>query len=87
MGKFSDAKLADKLCGDGWISVGDAAFTQDPLSGKGIEFAVESATFAANLVNSRLSLELGAMKRYEEWVKGNFAQHQKALKLYTHSTW
>lgn len=40
------------VVGNGWIAVGDAAFMSNPLSGMGIDFAVESANLAARILLS-----------------------------------
>jgi flavin-dependent dehydrogenase len=36
--------------GDGWLAVGDAALSWDPLSGHGMQFALESAEHAAEAI-------------------------------------
>jgi flavin-dependent dehydrogenase len=48
--------------GDGWFSVGDAAFAVDPLSGQGLEFGLESAVRAAR------SVQRGVVREYRDWV-------------------
>jgi flavin-dependent dehydrogenase len=39
-----------RAAGDGWLAVGDAAIGRDPISGSGIEFALQSAELAAHAV-------------------------------------
>ena len=39
-----------RAAGDGWLAVGDAALSWDPLSGHGMRFALESAERAAEAV-------------------------------------
>lgn len=42
----------ESVCGPAWISVGDAAFSPDPLSGVGCEFAIASGCQAASCILS-----------------------------------
>ena len=42
-GRMAGARPFGRAAGDGWIAVGDAAYAPDPLSGMGIELALESA--------------------------------------------
>lgn len=46
-GRSVGARGPGEVAGDGWIAVGDAAYAPDPLSGMGIEFAIESGRRAA----------------------------------------
>jgi flavin-dependent dehydrogenase len=46
-GRAAGPQVYERVTGDGWIAVGDAAFVPDPLSGMGIEFAIESAKLGA----------------------------------------
>jgi flavin-dependent dehydrogenase len=32
-----------KICGDGWIAIGDAAVAFDPIGGQGVAFAIDTA--------------------------------------------
>lgn len=38
------------VAGDGWVAVGDAAFAQDPLSGRGLDFSIYSATLLTSVL-------------------------------------
>lgn len=49
-GRMAGAGAVDKAAGKGWIGVGDAVYAPDPLSGTGIESAVESAGLGSNAV-------------------------------------
>ena len=60
--------------------MGDAAFASDPLSGMGIEFAVESAILSASAI--RNGLEPSIMTTYELWVNHYLKQHLKLLNSY-----
>jgi flavin-dependent dehydrogenase len=46
--------------GEGWIAVGDAMLTRDPLSGEGLEFALRSARDAAGTILNALQGDLSA---------------------------
>jgi flavin-dependent dehydrogenase len=47
-GRTADTSLFAGAAGDGWIAIGDAAYAPDPLSGMGIERAIESARLGAS---------------------------------------
>lgn len=49
-GRIAGMREFEKVTGEGWIAVGDAAFAPDPMSGMGIEWAVESAELGAEAV-------------------------------------
>jgi flavin-dependent dehydrogenase len=46
-GRTADASPFTGAAGNGWIAIGDAAYAPDPLSGTGIERAIESARLGA----------------------------------------
>ena len=80
VGQLAGIQSYDRIQGDSWISLGDAAFASDPLSGMGIEFAVESAILSASAI--RNGLEPSAMTAYELWVNVYRKQHHKILNSY-----
>jgi flavin-dependent dehydrogenase len=47
-GRAAGAGAFNRAAGDGWLAVGDAAYAPDPLSGMGIEWAIESAQLGAH---------------------------------------
>jgi flavin-dependent dehydrogenase len=65
-GRTADASPFTGAAGDGWIAIGDAAYAPDPLSGMGIERAIESARLGAGAL-----LEVmeggGASARFAEY--------------------
>ena len=82
-GRSAGIRVFDKVIGENWIAVGDAAFAPDPLSGMGIEFGIESAAFAAQLLlreapNIYLS-------DYENWICQYARQHQQSRTFYQYS--
>lgn len=56
MGRVAGSTAWPTVAGEGWWAVGDAAFASDPLSGRGVDFALGSALNAcAALCNGRNS--------------------------------
>jgi flavin-dependent dehydrogenase len=67
-------RLLRTMYGTEWFAIGDAAATHDPLSGHGIEYALESAFRAAEMASVDVPLErLGPV--YQEAITGRFARH------------
>lgn len=62
--------------GDGWMAVGDAAFCSDPLSGMGIDFAIESARLAARTLQGS-SRERG-LREYQGAVADHADHHERS---------
>jgi flavin-dependent dehydrogenase len=74
-GRSAGVITFDQIAGDGWIAVGDAAFASDPLSGMGIEFGVESAERAANVL---LSGNVRNHTEYISWVTSHVLRQTEA---------
>jgi NAD(P)-binding Rossmann-like domain len=59
LGKISifaaSPQYSDPFCGPGWLAVGDAAFSVDPMSGDGIGYTIRSAILATSILNSSAS--------------------------------
>ena len=51
----------DRVAGDGWLAIGDAALSRDPLSGEGIAAAFRSAAAAGEALLG----DLEASSRYD----------------------
>lgn len=58
---------ANRVAGDGWLAVGDAAGLVDPLTGEGIYYAIRSADLAAEAVIS------GKPEQYRQMLRRDFA--------------
>jgi len=69
----------EQLTGAGWVAIGDAAFTLDPLSGKGIEFAIESAAVA---VEALFGHRPQSLANYTKFVKDYAADHERVRSLH-----
>lgn len=79
-GRPAGPRCHAQVAGANWIAVGDAAFVPDPLSGKGIEFAIESAQFAVEALCARN--REAALNEYAQRI-GNFAaEHKKQSALH-----
>ncbi|HMJ52313.1 MAG TPA: FAD-dependent monooxygenase [Polyangiaceae bacterium] len=74
----------EDVAGKGWVAVGDAAFVADPLSGGGVDFALESARFAANalLAGSRQP----GLAAYEDAVREHAARQLRARALFRNAS-
>lgn len=78
-GRMIGARPASKAVGDGWIAVGDAVYAPDPLSGMGIELAIESAQLGAHTL---LGVIQGAAQdetfaEYEDSIRTRASRHGK----------
>ncbi|MES2662563.1 MAG: FAD-dependent monooxygenase [Pseudomonadota bacterium] len=77
-GKISGPRIYNMVCGAQWASVGDSAFITDPLSGQGLEFALQSAQQLFS------SLFQDHTIPYQEWVNAYANQHIK-MRVLVHS--
>ncbi len=66
----------NRLAGDGWLAVGDAAGLVDPLTGEGIYYAMRSGELAAEaLVSSRSPNSTnGVASRYMQLLRDDFVE-------------
>ncbi len=80
LGRPAGVQAPDQVAGPGWVAVGDAAFAPDPLSGMGLDFALESAVRAAGAVRPGVASE--NFGDYEQWVAAYAWQHAGARELY-----
>ncbi|WP_426757073.1 FAD-dependent monooxygenase [Myxococcus sp. Y35] len=65
----------DRMQGERWLAVGDAACTHDPLSAQGVAAALESALLAAEALERYLRGDEGALRHYEETLQRRFDEH------------
>lgn len=70
----SDARTGkrDQITVHGRISIGDAAYSIDPLSGAGVQRCVETATCAVAECDAFLSGDADAIERYSAWANADF---------------
>jgi flavin-dependent dehydrogenase len=63
---------ATRICGPGWLLVGDAIGFIDPLTGEGLQRAFVSAEIAADHVGRMLSGDASAAADYDRHIKSRF---------------
>jgi flavin-dependent dehydrogenase len=66
----------DAAAGDGWLAVGDAAASFDPLSSHGIGAALEGGLHAATAIQRRLNGDGDALTAYAELNRRAYARYQ-----------
>lgn len=78
-GRTAGARAFDGAAGDGWIAVGDAAYAPDPLSGMGIEVAIESAQRGADTLLEVMKGRSASAKfaEYEDAIREYAGRHNK----------
>lgn len=69
----------DKIYGDCWIAVGDAAYTFDPISSYGITSALASGYYAGHALASVLANQEDAMLAYSYVVENAFQGYMEKL--------
>lgn len=72
------SRRLDRAAGPGWIAVGDAASSFDPLSSQGILKALRSGTFAAYAIADTLGGDPGSLDRYRRFVASEFDAYLRA---------
>jgi flavin-dependent dehydrogenase len=74
--------------GDAWIAVGDATAAPDPLSGTGIEWAIESAQLGADMLLGALQKSEGNvlfdLPGFENAIHQRVASRKKTAAYYYH---
>lgn len=74
-------------CGDGWLYLGDAAYSIDPLSGQGIKKNLDMIEFLKEIIESLISGNKKAMESYNYYNTNNFTNYlQQRRKVYSAET-
>ena len=73
----SDAGRASVIAGDGWLSIGDAAMSWDPLSGRGILKALEAALIAADAIAAALDGARDPIDGYAARIAAEFDDYRR----------
>lgn len=81
-GRMAGVQVFDRMSGEGWIAVGDAAYAPDPLSGMGIELAIESAQLGAHTLLEAMQRTtkphaLIGFAEYEDAIRERVARQEK----------
>ncbi len=63
----------NRLAGDGWMAVGDAAGLVDPITGEGLYYAIRSADLAARSLLSEAGAMLERVDLYRRLIHHDFA--------------
>lgn len=84
-GEVNYSYSLDRVCGDGWLAVGDAARFLDPVFSSGVSVAMHSARFAAGRIEA--ALESGDTSRdmfspYEDMMLGGAAIWDDFIRLF-----
>jgi flavin-dependent dehydrogenase len=77
--RVADARTSHRLAvaGDGWMAVGDAALSVDPLSGEGLRLAIASAAAAKEAVVSLGTMSGGARERFADWYRDQEVEQRR----------
>jgi len=79
----ADSGILSQTCGPGWIAVGDAAMTYDPIASHGILMAMVSARDAAKAILASYRGSPNAFEEYDEVMSEAFYVYVKErLKFY-----
>jgi flavin-dependent dehydrogenase len=80
-------QLLTPLCGNGWIAVGDAALSFDPISGDGTGYALRTAILATSVINSISNSNLNTKECFNHYnlrLNRTFFQHlEQCIKYYS----
>lgn len=73
--RSAQSQRLDNFCGSGWVAVGDAALTFDPLSSEGIAKAVDDGKSVAAAICKYLGGDSAGMEDYCNNLSDKYAQH------------
>jgi flavin-dependent dehydrogenase len=80
-------QLLTPLCGSGWIAVGDAALSFDPISGDGTGYALRTSILATSIINSISNSNLNIKEYFNHYnlrLNRTFFQHlEQCIKYYS----
>jgi flavin-dependent dehydrogenase len=63
----------NRVAGEGWMAVGDAAGLVDPITGEGLYYAIRSADLAVRALLSEVSTLAEKVNQYRRLVRRDFA--------------
>ena len=75
----SRSAVLDPAAGDGWLAVGDAAISFDPLSSQGLFNALFTGLAAAEAVDSHLKGNPLSLTQYQQVARAIFEAYQQKL--------
>lgn len=68
----------NKVAGDHWLAIGDAASTYDPISAQGITKSVREGIRASEVISGHFSGSKSALKTFEAKLQQQFIEYKKA---------
>ena len=71
-----------KVVGEGWLALGDAASTFDPLSSVGIFKALRSGIYAAYAIKDFFAGRSKALPTYAQFIQSEFAAYWQTRQAY-----
>jgi flavin-dependent dehydrogenase len=72
----------NRFVGEGWLSIGDAATTFDPISAQGLHHALSSGFVGAMTADAVLTGQRSAPRAYAHALSSTFAHHRRLLGLH-----
>ena len=63
---------SNRVAGEGWMAVGDAAGLVDPITGEGIHYALRSASLAAQALTSEAQTPAAKPAHYRQLLRSDF---------------
>jgi flavin-dependent dehydrogenase len=82
---FAPSASRHEVGGSGWVAVGDAASSFDPVSGYGVARALNGALRAADAVHGLLEGDPRGLASYRRWVASAFAAYARTRRTYYES--
>ena len=67
--------VLDRVAGDGWLAVGDAASASDPICARGIHDALSGGLMAADALAAALDGDTGALDSYADELTARFSRY------------
>jgi flavin-dependent dehydrogenase len=78
----ANSSTLDRVTGDGWLAVGDAAMAFDPLSSQGISQALESGALAGKALERHLAGDIAALPKYIDHTSMVFRRYAQLYRHY-----
>lgn len=78
----ANSYILDKIVGDNWLTIGDAACAFDPLSSQGIYKGLHNGITAAEIINNYFSGSTTSLTDYEKNIKASFEQYLEMKVMY-----
>lgn len=79
---MSNSSRLEKVVGENWLAVGDAAATYDPLSSRGIITAINDGIKASNIITNCLNGNSRSLEGYNDNIITNFNRYLKQRSYY-----